>query len=665
MPLGATVETEGVNFAISSRHAQKAWLAIFAQPSDTSPAFEAALNANDHRTGDVWSVFIEGLQAGAIYAWRIDGPHARKSVPGFDPKHYLLDPYARAVVDNNPEYRLKGRVIAPLDHGEARPPRIAASETSIYELHVHGFTAHPSAGVTHGGTYKGLIEKIPYLKDLGITAVELLPIHECGEHAIDFVHPETGEKPINYWGYNTVAFFAPAARYSDGGHDGALVQEFRGMVDAFHEAGLEVYLDVVYNHTGEGGADGRVICFRGIDNEAYYHLDDEGKDRDYSGCGNTFNCNHPIASELILDSLRYWATEMHIDGFRFDLATILNRDVHGEVVDMSPLIERISEDPVLKDVTLIAEAWDAAGGYQVGRFGNARWLDWNDRFRDDVRRFWRGDPATKADLALRLTGSPDLYQHNGRRPHNCINFVACHDGFTLRDLVSYNEKHNEANGEENRDGTDHNTSWNCGAEGEVDDPEINELRLRTQKSFLTTLFASLGVPMILGGDELGRTQQGNNNAYCQNNEISWLNWEYLKENSDLHRFCRGLIQLRKDTPAFRRDSFYDGHACDDEGNPDLAWYNPLGKEECWTDLETAIACAIHPSQNDGTPLYLMFNPTLVAREFYLPEGTWHVRINTARSAPDDIPEPGQQPQLAGGSAIIVGRKAMIIVSGHV
>ena len=412
--------------------------------------------------------------------------------------------------------------------------------------------------------------------------------------------------------------------------------EFREMVAALHEAGIEVILDVVFNHTAEGNEKGPTLCFRGIDDAIYYLLDAQGGYLNFSGCGNTVNCNHPIVRTFIRDCLRYWVTALHIDGFRFDLASILGRDRKGRIAKDAPLIEHIAEDPILRDVKLIAEAWDAGGAYQVGSFGDTRWAEWNGRYRDDVRRFWRGDRHVKGAFASRLSGSADLYQDEGRTPLHSVNFVTAHDGFTLRDLVSYNEKHNLPNGENNRDGLDENFSWNCGVEGDTDDERINALRLRMQKNYLATLFLSVGVPMILGGDEMGRSQQGNNNAYCQDNPISWYDWTLLEKNQDLFRFCRELIQFRRQNPVLLRDSFFTGQPTAPGNRPDLSWFDAAGAPQAWNDGECVLACQIDGSVNDGVTLYFMFNPSDEEVAFRSPRGSWAMRINTAKQSPDDI-----------------------------
>jgi glycogen operon protein len=533
------------------------------------PLVEIPFDPKRNRTGDVWHVRVKGLPDTFRYGYRVDGPAG--PTHRFDPSRLLIDP-ASILLSNGAEWagtcqtdphrtsRLSLFHRRPTyDWGEDGPPRTPLEDTIVYELHVRGFTAHPSSMVAAPGTFKGLVEKIPYLVDLGVTAVELLPIHEFDECDCNFFDPVTGEKLVNFWGYNTVAFAAPKAAFAASARDHRQLEEFRDMVKAFHAAGLEIYLDVVFNHTGEGGDDGRAYSFRGLDNEVYYLLDEHGRYLNFAGTGNTVNCNHPVVRDLLMTCLRYWVGDMHVDGFRFDLASILGRDRHGGVAVEPPVIEAIADDGVLADAKLIAEPWDAAGLYQVGRFPfGRRWSEWNGLFRDDVRRFWTGRPGMTGALATRLCGSSDLYQSSGRLPRHSINFVTCHDGFTLYDLVSYNEKHNERNGEGNRDGNSANDSWNSGAEGPTNDPAIEALRERRAKNLFATLMLSQGVPMVLAGDEFLRTQQGNNNAWCQDNAIGWVDWKLLEKRAGFHRFAKGLIALRRNHPVLRRRRFLVG-----------------------------------------------------------------------------------------------------------
>ncbi len=636
-PMGTAVYEEGVRFTVFSRHATRVWLALFDRIEDMQPAWEYEFDPQKHRIGDVWSIYVKGLRAGIYYKYRMDGPFEPRKGHRFNPNVYLLDPYGKAMVGDVHKGTLKCVTVHDdMDWTDDQHPSIPLKETIIYETHVRGFTKHASSNVQHPGTYQGLIEKIPHLLELGVNAVELLPIQEFGENLLGRCSLVTGEELSNYWGYNNIGFFAPSGRYACSAISLEHLEEFRNMVHALHYAGIELILDVVFNHTSEGDERGPSLCFRGIDNAIYYLLKD-GAYLNYSGCGNTVNCNHPLVHDFILDCLRYWVAVMHIDGFRFDLASILGRDQYGNVLHDPPLVRRISEDPVLRDIKLIAEAWDAGGAYQVGSFGGVRWAEWNGQYRDDVRRYWRGDPGTRGTFASRITGSSDLYQNTGRTPEHSVNFITCHDGFTLRDLVSYNHKHNEANGENNRDGMDDNISFNCGAEGDTEDPEINALRLRMQKNFLATLFLSLGVPMLLGGDEFGRTQKGNNNAYCQDNEISWYDWALLEKNRELMRFAKEMVAFRSRNPVFMRCKYFRGEA---EGIPseatDLLWFDPEGGSVDWSASDTPLACRIHPKENRDVGLYLMFNNTSKEVVFTLPPGRWYVRINTALPSPGDI-----------------------------
>ena len=554
-PLGATVLPDGVNFCVFSRQATRIELLLFENAEAATPAHVIDLDPRTHRTYHYWHAFVPGIGAGQVYAYRAFGPFDPEQGLRFDPSKVLLDPYGRAVVVPKAYSRqrasqygqsdanaMKSVVVDPgaYDWEGDAPLRRSFASTVIYEMHVAGFTRHPSSGVAAElrGTYAGMIEKIPYLRDLGITAVELLPIFQ-------FDRQDCPPGLVNYWGYSPVSFFAPHAGYSSRKDALGPVNEFRDLVKALHRAGIEVILDVVYNHTAEGDARGPTLSFRGLANEVYYILDqDRARFANYSGTGNTLNANQAIVRRMILDSLRYWVQEMHVDGFRFDLASILARDETGRPLENPPALWDIESDPVLAGTKLIAEAWDAAGLYQVGSFVGDSWKEWNGRFRDDVRGFVKGDRGTVRMLAQRVLGSPDIFGHEEREPEQSLNFVTCHDGFTLNDLVSYNGKHNEANGEGNRDGADNNLSWNCGVEGPSEDEAVERLRRRQVKNFIVMLLTSIGTPMLLMGDEMRRTQRGNNNAYCQDNEVSWLDWSLLDRHRDLHRFVKMLIAHR-------------------------------------------------------------------------------------------------------------------------
>ncbi len=599
-PLGATWDGEGVNFALFSEHAEAVELCLF----DQAGRRELHRVRIKEQTDQVWHCYLPEGRPGLTYGYRVSGPYDPAKGHRFNPHKLLLDAYAKQIVgdlkwsDSHFGYRighknvdlsmdrrdsapgmLKAMVIDPaFTWGADRPPRTPWHKSVIYEMHVRGFTIqHPRVPAHLRGTYAGLSTApvIDHLLKLGISAIELMPVH----YFVD--DRQLIEKGLrNYWGYNTIGFFAPMSRYLATGS----ISEFKTMVKTMHSAGIEVILDVVYNHTAEGNQLGPTLSFRGIDNSVYYRISPENPRYyiDYTGTGNTLNMRHPRVLQLIMDSLRYWVLDMHVDGFRFDLAATLARELH-EVDKLGAFLDIIHQDPVLSQVKLIAEPWDLGeGGYQVGKFPIG-WAEWNDRYRDAVRSYWKGDGGQIGELAYRITGSSDLYARSGRRPYASINFVTAHDGFTLQDLVSYNQKHNEANGEENRDGTDNNRSWNCGAEGPTNDPAITALRARQRRNLLSTLLLSQGVPMLLAGDELGRTQQGNNNAYCQDNEISWLNWDQLDSEKELVTLARKLIALRQNHPVFRRRNFFQGRAIKGAGVKDILWLRPYGRE--MTDQE--------------------------------------------------------------------------------
>jgi len=594
-PLGATWDGEGVNFALFSEHAQKVELCLF----DAAGRRELHRVNVREQTDQVWHCYLPEGRPGLLYGYRVHGPFDPAKGLRFNHHKLLLDAYAKRIVgdlkwsDSHFGYRighrqedlsqdrrdsapgmLKSMVIDPaFTWGTDQPPRTPWHKSVIYELHVRGFTVqNPRVPASLRGTYAGLATApvIDYLLKLGVTAVELMPVH----YFIDD-RQLVSRGLRNYWGYNTIGFFAPMSRYSATGS----ISEFKTMVKTLHSAGIEVILDVVYNHTAEGNQLGPTLCFRGIDNTVYYRTvgDNPRYYMDYTGTGNTLNVRHPRVLQLIMDSLRYWVLDMHVDGFRFDLAATLARELH-EVDKLGAFLDIMHQDPVLSQVKLIAEPWDLGeGGYQVGKFP-VGWAEWNDRYRDVVRSYWKGDGGQIGELAYRITGSSDLYARSGRKPYASINFVTAHDGFTLHDLVSYNQKHNEANGEENRDGTDNNRSWNCGAEGETDDPAINDLRQRQKRNFVATLLLSQGVPMLLAGDAIGHTQRGNNNAYCQDNEISWLNWDDSQINKEFTAFVRKVIALRKNHPVFRRRNFFLGRAIKGVGIKDILWLKPDGRE---------------------------------------------------------------------------------------
>jgi len=657
LPLGPHESGGGVNFALFSRHATRIRLELFDQPADAKPSRVVDFDPARNRTGEVWHVWVEGIRPGQLYAYRVDGPYQPEQGHRFNFNRLLLDPFATAISplpdwDFGPargyDPSAPERGPSKLDDAGAMPKCVFTredfhwhddqplrhpwSKTVIYETHVRGFTVHSSSGVEHPGTYRGLMEKIPYLQELGVTAVELMPVHEFNEGQTSGINPQTSKRLRNYWGYDPVAFFAPKASYSSAGGLGQQKLEFKEMVRALHHAGIEVILDVVFNHTAEGNELGPTLCFRGIDNAIFYMLaSDKRYYQDYTGTGNTINANHPVVRDHIMGALRYWVVEMHVDGFRFDLASVLGRDGTGKLLANAPLLERIAEDPILRDIKIVAEAWDAAGGYEVGSFSELRWAEWNGRYRDDVRRFWRGDEGMLGLFASRICGSADIYTKSGKGPEGSINFLTCHDGFTLNDLVSYRDKHNEANGEDSRDGIDENLSENYGAEGATTDAGIEALRKTQIKNFLLTLLVSRGVPMLLGGDEFRRTQGGNNNAYCQDNETSWHDWSYLEQHKEIFRFTRGMIAFRSVHPVLSKEQFYT--------DDDIQWFGPLGRLPDWADPnQKQFACLI--KENEQGALYLVFNAGDDAIDFILPpaaQGTrWHQAVDTARDSPQDL-----------------------------
>ncbi len=654
-PLGSSLTENGVNFSVHSKSCTSMELLLFDDVDAAKPSRIIQLDPARHRTFHYWHVLVKGLGAGQIYAFRAGGPYLPEHGFRFDASKVLLDPYGRAIAvpkkfereagsragDNSP-YAMKS-VVADLslyDWEGDLPIYRSFNKTIIYEMHVRGFTQHPSSGVNekHRGTYRGLIEKIPYLKELGITAVELLPVFQ-------FDPQEAPPGLSNYWGYNPVSFFAPHAEYACAKSPLAVLDEFRDMVKALHRAEIEVILDVVYNHTAEGNETGPTFCFKGLENSAYYILDHEqlanGHERrryaNYSGCGNTLNGNHAVVRRLILSSLRYWVEEMHVDGFRFDLASVLSRDISGKPEANPPILWDIETDPVLSGSKLIAEAWDAAGLYQVGNFFGDHWKEWNGKFRDDVRSFVKGDLGMVGTLAKRFLASPDIYGHRNREPEQSINFVTSHDGFTMNDLVSYNEKHNTANHEGNRDGHNENVSWNCGVEGSTTDPEIERLRTKQIKNLFTINVLAFGVPMLLMGDEMRRSQNGNNNAYCQDNEISWLNWDLIKEHAGLHRFVRMLVDYRRKLPerADPRLSLTDVISLSR-----VHWSGRQIDKPDWSDDSRSLAFTLE------TPLrwyHLIFNAYWESISFELPRlrekfGPWQRMIDTDLESPHDISE---------------------------
>jgi isoamylase len=671
-PLGASVQPGGVNFSLFSKDATLVELLLFDDVAAAKPARIVSLDARTHRTYHYWHAFVPGLEPGQIYAWRAHGPRAPEHGLHFDAEKVLIDPYGRAMAipDNydrgaaarpgpNTAVAMKSVVADPAryDWQGDRPLRRPWVETVIYELHVRGFTRHPSSGVAAGvrGAYAGLIEKIPYLKDLGVTAIELLPVFQ-------FDAQDAPPGRTNYWGYQPVSFFAPHHAYSSRAEPLAVLDEFRDMVRAMHRAGLEVILDVVFNHTAEGGREGPTLCYRGLANDVYYILEgDRSHYANYSGCGNTLNANHPIVRRLIQDSLRYWVTEMHVDGFRFDLASILTRDEAGHPLRNPPVIWDIESDPLLAGTKLIAEAWDAAGLYQVGSFVGDAWQEWNGRFRDDVRRFVKSDAGAVSGIARRLLGSPDIYGHKDREAEHSINFVTCHDGFTVNDLVSYNDKHNEANGEENRDGSNDNLSWNCGVEGPTGHAAIEALRGRQIRNLLALTLLAAGTPMLLMGDEVRRTQGGNNNAYCQDNEISWFDWSLVDKHADILRFVKALNAFRQ-----KRDVVVDGRALsliDLLHHAPVEWHGvAIGRPDLSEDSR-AIAFTVR-TLHSRFLLHGMLNAWWEPLRFELPsipDQPWRRCLDTALASPHDISTWAAAP-VVGETTYVVQPRAIALLA---
>jgi glycogen operon protein len=673
-PLGATVVEDGVNFSLFSRTATGVQLLCFDRAEDAKPSRVIEIEPATNRSYHYWHVFVPGLRPGQIYGYRVAGPSAPARGLRFDSAKVLLDPYGKGVVvpknysrdaarreGDNAGTAMKSVVVDSnaYDWEGDVPLCRPSARTVIYETHVRGFTRHPSSGVGEKtrGTYSGLVEKIPYLRQLGITAVELLPVFQ-------FDAQDCPPGKVNYWGYAPISFFAPHQAYSSRRDPLGPVDEFRDMVKALHRAGIEVILDVVFNHTAEGDQRGPTLSFRGIDNPTYYMLDADGaRYANYTGCGNTLNANHPVVRRLIVDSLRYWVEHMHVDGFRFDLASILARDESGHPLPNPPVLWDIESDPALAGTKLIAEAWDAAGLYQVGRFVGDAWREWNGRFRDDVRDFFRGQPGAVRRVADRLVGSPEIYGHKEREAEQSVNFVTCHDGFTLNDLVSYNTKHNESNGEGNRDGADDNRSWNCGVEGPTSDPAVEQLRNRQVKNFLAVTLLSLGVPMILMGDEVRRTQGGNNNAYCQDNETSWFDWTQVGMHADVHRFASLLIGrrvLRDVEPERQRVSL---NTLLQRANK--AWHGVKLYQPDWSDGSRSVALG-GEIRNEGLRLHVILNAYWESLNFELPkpakddQGLWRRWIDTALDSPHDIVPWETAPTVPGDAYRVEARSVVML-----
>jgi isoamylase len=673
-PLGATVQGEGVNFSLFSKDCEFLELLLFDSETASEPSRVFQFNPKTNHTSFYWHMYVPGLKAGQIYAYRAYGPFHAKNGQRFDGTKILLDPYGKAVVGttiydrmaairpgDNCAKALKNLVVdtSTYDWEDDEFPNLPYSSSVIYELHVGGFTKHPNSGVTSykRGTYAGLVEKIPYLKDLGITAVELMPVQQFDEQDAPYDLP-------NYWGYSPIAFFAPHAQYSSRKGPLGPLDEFRDMVKAFHKEGIEIILDVVFNHTAEGNHGGPTLSLKGLANSSYYMLEeDSSKYANYSGCGNTLNSNNSIVRRLIADCLRYWVAEMHVDGFRFDLASVLARGEKGQVLENPPILWSIESDPILAGTKLIAEAWDAAGLYQVGSFVGHRFTEWNGRYRDEVRAFIKSDKGVVRKAAERVSASLDLYMDSERDPNRSINFITCHDGFTLNDLVSYNEKHNEANKEGNRDGATGNYSWNCGKEGPSVGQDVEKLRLKQIKNYLLMLFVSQGTPMICMGDEARRTQQGNNNAYCQDNELSWFDWDLIKKNEGLFRFVKGLIQFTQNKYIFREERFWiaPGHG----KKPHIFWHGVRQGNPDWgEDSHSLSFTLLHEKTVDI--IHVILNSYWKPLKFELPpvpyNNKWKRIFDTSIGPPDDYCIEGTSQAIQNNSYVVGPRSSVILLS---
>ena len=673
-PLGATVRADGVNFSVYSRSATGMELVFFNSEDDKKPSRIIQIDPWSGRTYHYWHVFVPGIRAGQLYGYRARGPYEPDKGMRFDPAKILLDPYGRGVVvpgnysreaackaGDNADVAMKSVVVdtGKYDWQGDVPLKRPSAHTIIYEMHVRGFTRHPSSGIPEKtrGTYAGLIEKIPYLQELGVTVVELLPVFQ-------FDAQDCPPGRVNYWGYAPISFFAPHQAYSSRQDPIGPVDEFRDMVKALHRADIEVILDVVFNHTAEGDHSGPTLSFRGLDNSIYYILEQDcSRYANYSGTGNTLKANHPIVRRMIVDSLRYWVEEMHVDGFRFDLASILARDASGTLMSNPPVLWDIESDPVLAGTKIIAEAWDAAGLYQVGSFVGDSWKEWNGRFRDDVRNFFRGENGSLARFADRLVGSPQIYGHENREAEQSVNFVTCHDGFTLNDLVSYDSKHNEANGEDNRDGSNDNLSWNCGVEGPTDDPAVEQLRNRQIKNFLTITLISLGVPMILMGDEVRHTQNGNNNAYCQDNDISWFDWTLVTKHAGLHRFVKLLIARRRLRDMGHEQRHISLNQLVSEANK--SWHGTKLGQPDWSDSSHSVAFTVEMKKQRFL-FHMIMNAYWEPLDFELPPAEngginpWRRWIDTSLDSPNDISEWQTSPPVPDHSYRAAPRSVIIL-----
>ena len=676
-PLGSTVYPDGVNFSVFSQNAASMELLLFAEGNSTEPFQIIKMTDEGNKSFHFWHIFLVDAKPGLHYAYRVHGPEEKKPGHRFTPEKVLIDPYAygnsmdlwnrgaACLPGDNLTQSMRSVVIDPLDYdweGD-RPLNRPMQDSVIYEMHVGGFTRAGNSHVTSPGTFRAVIEKIPYLQSLGVTAVELLPVFQFDDTE---AHEFEGNKLNNFWGYSTMAYFAPHPGYCESAGEAQHMTEFRDMVKALHKAGIEVILDVVFNHTDEGNHQGPTFSFRGFDNLNYYYLVDGNQDYyyDYTGCGNTFNCNHPVGSKMIVECLRFWVEYMHVDGFRFDEGSVLSRGPGGAPMEFPPVLWQIELDDVLAETKVIAEAWDAAGLYQVGHFPGFRWAEWNGVYRDTLRKFIAGEAGIVGDLADRITGSPSLYQSNGHLPINSVNFITAHDGFTLNDLVSYNNKHNEANGEGNRDGVDDNMSWNCGAEGPTDDPAINALREQQIRNFATLLMLSQGVPMFVMGDEVRRTQGGNNNAWCQDNPIGWFDWTQTQTESGMLRFWSELIAFRKSHPAVHRARFFSG-AMNERGMADISWHGTKLNEPGWNDPHARALAWTVAGSLAHSDIHVMVNMYWEPLTFEIPqiyERAWYTAVNTALPSPQDINAPGNEVLVNSHHVEVSGRSIVVLIS---
>ena len=699
LPYGVSHVPGGLNFSIFSSHATACTLVLF-RKGEAKPYAEIPFPP-ECKIGDVFVMIVYDLDFEELeYGFRMDGPWDPKSGQYFDAKNVLLDPFAREIAGGETWlkppakkeiYPHRARIpFEDFDWGHDRPLNLPVEDLVIYEMHVRGFTRHPSSGVRHPGTYEGMIEKIPYLQSLGVNCVELMPVFEFDEGENVRINPETGKLLCNYWGYSTVGFFAPKSSYAATGIHGTQVSEFKNLIKALHAAGISVILDVVFNHTAEGDMRGPTISFRGIDNKTYYMLNADGSYANYTGCGNTLNCNHPVVRNFVIDCLHYWVSEFHLDGFRFDLASVLGRDSNGHPLANPPLLESLAHDPILASCDLIAEAWDAGGLYQVGNFPSyGRWMEWNGHYRDAARRFLRGDAGVVGEMVQGILGSPNLYAPSGRKPTASVNFITCHDGFPLRDIYSYNDKHNLANGEENRDGANDNYCWNCGAEGETKDAAIKELRYRLQRNAMALLFLSQGVPMLSMGDELSRTQHGNNNAYCHDEPWNWLDWtgfdssaveemtsgsagESLDSVTGLHRFVSLLSSFRHSHSKLHQGEFFTGADTQGYGYPDISWHGIKANEPDWGPDSRSLAFMIAGdlARSSGTEadfIYVVFNMWHEPLSFglpKLPDGMrWFQVMDTGRNSPEDFLLPGAKELLSDQTSISLRDRSVVLLVG--